>query len=30
VIAAGRSYEQADPWLEQMSFLVEGVNGSLT
>ena len=30
VIPAGRSYEQADPWLEQMSFLVEGVNGSLT
>jgi simple sugar transport system substrate-binding protein len=30
VIPAGRSYEQADPWLEGMSFLVEGVNGSLT
>ncbi len=30
VIPSGRSYAQADPWLEQMSFLVEGVNGSLT
>jgi simple sugar transport system substrate-binding protein len=30
LIAAGKTYDQTDPWLESMNWLVEGVEGSTT